>query len=86
MIQSRPDHDSAERRGEIEGCDKGPEDDPTFLAPNRMVAKLLRMLADSRILSLGELDQVAEFVAKRRVLLSGSLQHGRLKIIYALSS
>ncbi|KAL5107041.1 hypothetical protein TcWFU_008110 [Taenia crassiceps] len=46
-------------------------DDPNFLAPSRHVSVLLRMLADSRILSVGELDEISAFIAQRRARLTG---------------
>ncbi|CAH8641528.1 unnamed protein product [Dicrocoelium dendriticum] len=46
-------------------------DDHTFLAPNRNLVTLLRMLADSRILSIGELDEIAAFVQERKRRLEG---------------
>ncbi|VDK22257.1 unnamed protein product [Taenia asiatica] len=51
-------------------------DDPNFLAPSRHVAVLLRMLADSRILSVGELDEISAFIAQRRARLTGELITG----------
>lgn len=48
-------------------------DDPTFLPPSRHIAVLLRMLADSRVLSLGELDELAAFIEARRARLSSEL-------------
>ncbi|VDD82841.1 unnamed protein product [Mesocestoides corti] len=47
-----------------------PPDDPTFLAPSRHISTLLRMLADSRVLSGGELDELGAFVAERRARLT----------------
>ncbi|BHF81700.1 nuclear receptor coactivator 5 [Sparganum proliferum] len=45
-------------------------DDPAFIKPSRHVATLLRMLADSRVLSVGELDELAAFIAERRARLT----------------
>ncbi|THD28434.1 Nuclear receptor coactivator 5 [Fasciola hepatica] len=47
------------------------EEDHTFLAPSRNMVTLLRMLADSRILSIGELDEIAAFVQERKRRLEG---------------
>ncbi|KAA0199534.1 Nuclear receptor coactivator 5, partial [Fasciolopsis buskii] len=47
------------------------EEDHTFLAPSRNMVSLLRMLADSRILSIGELDEIAAFVQERKRRLEG---------------
>ncbi|TGZ71353.1 hypothetical protein CRM22_002698 [Opisthorchis felineus] len=46
-------------------------EDHTFLAPSRNMVTLLRMLADSRILSIGELDEIAAFVQERKRRLEG---------------
>lgn len=51
-------------------------DDPNFLAPSRHVAVLLRMLADSRILSVGELDEISAFIAQRRARLTSEFITG----------
>ena len=48
-------------------------DDPTFLPPSKHVAALLRMLADSRVLSLGELNELAFFIDERRARLRNEL-------------
>ncbi|VDM17592.1 unnamed protein product [Hydatigera taeniaeformis] len=53
-------------------------DDPSFLAPSRHVAVLLRMLADSRILSVGELDEISAFIAQRRARLTSELISGNV--------
>ncbi|CAL8108667.1 unnamed protein product [Calicophoron daubneyi] len=55
--------------------DVGDRDD-TFLAPNRNLVTLLRMLADSRILSIGELDEIATFVQERKRRLEGRRMEG----------
>ncbi|KAG5454810.1 Nuclear receptor coactivator 5 [Clonorchis sinensis] len=46
-------------------------EDHTFLAPSRNMVTLLRMLADSRILSIGELDEISAFVQERKRRLEG---------------
>lgn len=51
-------------------------DDPSFLAPSRHVATLLRMLADSRVLSVGELDELISFIGERRSRLTDQLAGG----------
>lgn len=57
--------------------DAAPEDDdPTFLPPSRHIVTLLRMLADSRVLSVGELDELATFIAERRARLTGEFSAG----------
>lgn len=45
-------------------------DDPNFLAPSKRMSALLKMLADSRILSAAELDEIAKFVAERKARLN----------------
>ncbi|VDP88243.1 unnamed protein product [Echinostoma caproni] len=52
-------------------ADENTEEDHTFLAPSRNMVTLLRMLADSRILSIGELDEIAAFVQERKRRLEG---------------
>lgn len=46
-------------------------DDPNFLAPSKRMSALLRMLADSRILSTAELEEIEKFVAERKRRLLG---------------
>ncbi|CDS43639.1 nuclear receptor coactivator 5 [Echinococcus multilocularis] len=60
-------------------------DDPNFLAPTRHVAVLLRMLADSRILSVGELDEISAFIAQRRARLTSELTAAE-SLVHRLSS
>ncbi|VDM03128.1 unnamed protein product, partial [Schistocephalus solidus] len=66
-----PSHPVA-RTGPVEPTDDAaPEpDDPAFIKPSRHVVTLLRMLADSRVLSVGELDELAAFIAERRARLT----------------
>ncbi|KAM7533266.1 hypothetical protein Aperf_G00000124488 [Anoplocephala perfoliata] len=44
-------------------------DDPSFLVPSKRMSTLLRMLADSRALSVGELDEILAFVTERKTRL-----------------
>nr|CAH8861075.1 unnamed protein product [Trichobilharzia regenti] len=48
-----------------------PPEDANFLPPSRHLASLLRMLADSRVLSIGELDEISAFVLERKRRLEG---------------
>ncbi|CAH8861864.1 unnamed protein product [Trichobilharzia szidati] len=48
-----------------------PPEDADFLPPSRHLASLLRMLADSRVLSIGELDEISAFVQERKRRLEG---------------
>ncbi|KAH8858348.1 Nuclear receptor coactivator 5 isoform 1 [Schistosoma japonicum] len=48
-----------------------PPEDSTFMPPSRHLASLLRMLADSRVLSVGELDEISAFVQERKRRLEG---------------
>lgn len=57
------------------GTDRDTEDH-TFLAPDRSMVKLLRMLADGRTLSIGELDEIADFVQERKRRLEGRRSSG----------
>nr|CDS34191.1 expressed protein [Hymenolepis microstoma] len=49
-------------------------DDPSFLVPSKRMSALLRMLADSRILSAAELDEIAKFVAERKARLNSTVE------------
>lgn len=56
-------------------------DDPGFIPPSKRISALLRMLADSRVLSIGELDEVLAFVTQRKVkLASGKLYRDTLPL------
>ncbi|VDL62254.1 unnamed protein product [Hymenolepis diminuta] len=56
-------------------------DDPSFIPPSKRISALLRMLADSRVLSIGELDEVLAFVSQRKVkLASGKLYRDTLPL------
>ncbi|KAM7533458.1 hypothetical protein Aperf_G00000124498 [Anoplocephala perfoliata] len=52
-------------------------DDPNFLAPSKRMSTLLKMLADSRILSAGELDEITSFVAERKARLNREAKTAR---------
>ncbi|CAH8597468.1 unnamed protein product [Schistosoma bovis] len=54
-----------------EEVDTAPPDDANFLPPSRHLASLLHMLADSRVLSVGELDEITVFVQERKRRLEG---------------
>ncbi|VDO07101.1 unnamed protein product [Rodentolepis nana] len=49
-------------------------DDPNFLVPSKRMSALLKMLADSRILSAAELDEIAKFVAERKARLNSTVE------------
>lgn len=61
------------------------EEDPGFLPPSRHIAALLRMLADSRVLSVGELDELAAFIAERRARLTNELFSSGIVYLLAAS-
>ncbi|CAH8610033.1 unnamed protein product [Schistosoma rodhaini] len=54
-----------------EEVNTAPPDDASFLPPSRHLASLLHMLADSRVLSVGELDEITVFIQERKRRLEG---------------